>query len=154
VGERGWSGAGQVAIDPLSGQRLDARGRWPWGEVSDQDRLDPELWAPDTSWHAPLAILVALGALPPLDDGAWTPVALPEPALPWLPASLDGEPPPLGPTLDALPLEDDRLTRALIVALLRGGSGLDDALVLRVELDEAFSAPRLPPGLRLPSLRE
>lgn len=154
VGDRGWSGAGVVAIDPLSGQRLDARGRWPWGDAVDEDRLDPDLWAPDTPWHAPLKVLVALGALPELDSGRWTPIDAIEPALPWLPASLDGEAPPLGPPPDALPLDEDPLTRALIVELLRGGAGVDGDLVLRVILDDAFRAPHLPPGVRLPRLLE
>ncbi len=150
----GWSGAGEVALDPLSGLRLDGRGRWPWAETLTDSRLDPELWAPEGPWSAPLALLEALGALPPVDDGSWVPIEVREPALGWLPASLDGEAPPLGPDPASLPLEDDPLTNAILLAVLRGQPGTPPHLPLAVAMEESLDLPWLPPGISLPGLDE
>ncbi len=154
VQRESWSGPGTIAIDPLSGERLDGLGRWPWGETSEPTRLDPAVWAQETPWHAPLALLEALGALPPIDDAAWTRVETPSPALSWLPASLDAAEPPLGPDPASLPLEEDPLTNAIILGLLRGESGIEPGLPLRVVLEDAFDAPTLPPGISTPRLTE
>lgn len=150
----GWRGAGEVAVDPLGGARLDARDRWPWGEEPGADRLDPERWAPDSAWHAPLRLLEALGGLEPIDAGRWHALADPEPALGWLPASLDRERAPLGPDPASLPLDEDPLTAAILLRLVEGKRPLETGFVLDVALREAVDLPRLPPGVPAPTLRE
>jgi hypothetical protein len=145
-------GTGAVAWDPVTGERLDRWRPGPWASHAGVSPLDPEPWQPESPWHRPLDLLLALGALAPVDEGEWT-APRPRPsALAWLPASLDGEPPPLGPAPDALPLAEDPVTQAFLDAILPGGSPPDADLVARTVLAGAVPLPRLPPGLAVPGL--
>lgn len=144
-----------VALDPVSGQRTDGLSALPWqADWPRQDAgpgaLDPAPWAATGPWSTPLRLLVAMGELPSPVPGTWTALPPEASALPWLPASLDGAEPPLGPPLEALPLDEDPLTTAWILACLAGSPPPDADLAARTLAARELALPWLPPGLRLP----
>lgn len=145
------SGPGSIAVDPLSGRALDGADRWPWASAAAGSRLDPTPWLPESSWGRPVEILAALGVLPPLDDDAWVALPAPAPALSWLPAALDGVDPPFGLSPLSLPLDEDPITEALVLAVLPGAAPPDPDLVLRAVLSAEVERIHLPPGLLPPS---
>ncbi|MFT5682647.1 MAG: YD repeat-containing protein [Myxococcota bacterium] len=145
---------GGAALDPVSGGRLDGLPSLPWTArpVHADPRavsLDPEPWAPQNSWGEPLVILSLLGELAPVDVGAWMAVDPAPGAVYWLPPSLEGGQPPLGPDGSDLPLTEDPITEALIRALLPGGTLPEPSLVLEAILDEEREPLGIPPGVSL-----
>jgi YD repeat-containing protein len=145
---------GGAALDPVSGGLLAGHAALPWSPRTVQGdpraiSLDPEPWAPQNGWGEPLTILSALGELAPVDPGEWMD-GNPEPAaVYWLPPSLDGGSPPLGPDAGDLPLSADPITEALIRALLPGGTAPTPQLVLDAILDEEREVLGIPPGIEL-----
>ncbi len=144
-----------VALDPLSGQRIDGLSPWAWQPTplfaeGDVARLDPTPWRAQALWSEPLALLRALGEIEEPVDGRF--VALPGDGSPHpqLPRGLEQPEPPLGPPLQALPLDLDPLTEALLLAALPGGTAPDPDLAIRVLLADELDLPWLPPGLQVP----
>ena len=147
-----------VATDPVSGARTDGQQGWPWQVRSirsdgSEARIDPSHWSPRSPWSAPLALLTALGELPPIDDGPWW---TPKPsisAVPWLPDALDGAVPPLGVAPHAIPMASlDAITASWLMAVLQADAEPDLAMPVRAVLDEELRLPWLPPGLKIPGL--
>lgn len=145
-----------VAIDPVSGARLDGLRSWPWVDEAmrasgSTAAMDPEAWQAGAGpWGNPLRLLVAMGQIEDPEGGDWLELPTEGSALAWLPASLDGMSPPLGPSLDALPLAEDPLTDAWILACLPGGREPDSEELARLMLAAELDLPWLPPGTRLP----
>jgi len=149
---------GAVALDPVSGQRVDGVKAWPWEPEGMRLRVaahpaDPGPWAPETVWGRPLDILEDLGVLRPIEDEAWTVLEGTPVAHFSVPASLDVAEPPLGPDREAIPMgEEDPLTDALLRSLLPGGEVFGPqgpaAALIGAELD----LPWLPPGWVIPGL--
>jgi YD repeat-containing protein len=150
------SGDGRC-LDPLLGQSTSGLLPWPWAHDRSSERalLDPAAWAPEGSWHDPVALLVSLGELrlPRLPEALPT-VADPEPAVAWLPASLDRSPaavelPELvvgrigGATED-----EERLLRLLVAHLLTDAGPLPAAILPGALLDLP-SFVDLPPELAI-----
>ena len=149
---------GSRAFDPLSGEPIDGDLGLPWSPAGirterRRTRLDPELWAPDSPWHDPVALLFALGAIPSFEgeDEAWSPGKAPDPAVGWLAASLDDARPPLGPAPWDLPLALDPMSQRWLAAAMGEGREPDLNLLAASLLDEDLAVRPLP-GLRLPGL--
>lgn len=145
---------GGRAFDPLDGQPIDGWATWPWSGLPlrgdpELASLDPAAWAPESAWWNPLALLQDLDQLGDIDVGGWWEPA-PARAFEGLPAGIQGARPPLGPSLPALPLEDDRLTVALLTSLLPGGSPLDGDALLSLILEDDAAELNVLPGLRVP----
>ncbi|RME22834.1 MAG: hypothetical protein D6798_14855, partial [Deltaproteobacteria bacterium] len=144
-----------LALDPVSGQRVDGLRPWPWQvpplfEGRGVDPLDPSPWQPTSPFGDPLSLLVAMDELEPPVDGTFLTVGPRPPELPALPGGMSTPDPPLGPPLSALPVDLDPLAAAVLRAALDGGAPLDADFVLRVELAEELGLPWLPPGLPVP----
>ncbi|NOY24311.1 MAG: RHS repeat protein, partial [Oligoflexia bacterium] len=144
-----------TALDPLSGQRTDGLQPLPWQIVpfyqdGSPAELDPAPWEPNPTWQQPLRLLVAMGELADPMPGPWTLLPALPIATPVLPASLDQIEPPLGPPLDALPIAEDPLTTAWLLACLPGAAPPDADLAARTILSTVLSLPWLPPGVDLP----
>lgn len=58
--------------------------------------------------------------------------------------------PPLGPPLDALPLGEDALTTAFLLAALPGGRPPGPELAARALVEAELELPWIPPGVELP----
>ena len=145
---------GGAALDPVSGGLLTGPTGLPWSPRTVQAdpraaALDPKPWAPQNGWGEPLTILSALGELAPIDTGAWMEGNPAPAAVYWLPPSLDGGRPPLGPDAEDLPLSADPITEALIRALIPGGTAPTPQLVLDAILDEEREVLGIPPGIDL-----
>ena len=145
---------GITAIDPVSGARLDGLEPLPWvpraaRQEPQSHALDPSRWAPQHQWGEPLAILTAMGELAPIDTGRWMSGDAAEPAVYWLPPSLEGGLPPLGPRSSDLPLSEDPITEALVRALLPGGTTPTPTLVLNSILAEERELLDIPPEIPL-----
>lgn len=150
------SGDGR-SLDPLLGQSTSGLLPWPWAHDRSSERalLDPASWAPEGSWHDPVALLVSLGELrlPRLPEALPT-VAAPEPALAWLPASLDQSPPVVqGPGRPVGRIggmtEDEEQLLQLLVAHLLDDAGPLPASILPGALLELPAFADLPPELAL-----
>jgi hypothetical protein len=154
-----------VALDPATGQRSDGLAAWPWAGLpagidsgawasGAPDALDPSPWEATGPWRAPLRLLVALGELADPVGGTWTALPAPSPELPWLPVGLEHQEqagaPPLGPPLDALPLGEDALTTAFLLAALPGGRPPGPELAARALVEAELELPWIPPGVELP----
>lgn len=149
---------GAIAVDPVGGRRVDGLSIWPWaplpvrGTRNAVDLRDPAPWLPEAPWADPLALLGALGVVPPVDGGSWWQPGREVPALAWLPAAADGVLPPLGPGPGALPLSEDRLTRCALAAVMPGGAPLDPLDPLAAILWDEIELSGLPPGVIVPGL--
>ncbi|MEC8191762.1 MAG: hypothetical protein VX944_09995 [Myxococcota bacterium] len=150
--------SGPMALDPVSGQRVDGVLGWPWtvaapGAVVGSHGADPGPWAPVGEWTEPLRLLTDLGVIEPVVPENWTRVGPSPAALEGLPASMDGAPPPLGPEREMVPLEtDDPITAWLIQCLLPGGAAPDtDGFVAALVASEV-RLPWVPPDVTIPGL--
>jgi YD repeat-containing protein len=150
-----------VAIDPISGQRVDGWLGWPWAGPSplvaapDRDELDASVWAPESPWSKPVSLLVAVGVLPDIDDESWAvsmPLEAGDRAVPWLPLGLEGGAPPLGPAPGALPFDEDPIANRVLQALLPMGTALEPHDLQHAIIGPDLRLPWLPPGLVLPGL--
>ena len=145
---------GITAIDPVSGGRLDGLNQLPWGPRTARQRpqgdaLDPSRWAPRNHWGDPLGILTAMGELAPVDGEGWMTGPEPAPSVYWLPPSLEGGLPPIGPRSTDLPLSEDPITEALVRSLLPGGLAPTPTLVLDTILAEERESLDIPPEIPL-----
>jgi YD repeat-containing protein len=145
---------GGTAIEPVSGGRLDGLTTLPWATRSVRadpraTALDPEPWAPQARWGEPLAILTAFGELASVDAGDWLAVDPLASAVYWLPPSMEGGQPPLGPAAGWLPMAEDPITEALLRAILPGGTPPAPGIVLDAVLDEEREVHGIPPGIYL-----
>ncbi len=149
---------GARAVDPVGGRDPDGLGTWPWAPLpvptlgAGAALRDPRPWAPESPWADPLRLLVALGALAPVDRADWWTPAPEASALPWLPDDLDGVRPPLGPAPGALPISLDPVTRCVVAAALPGGSPLAADTPLLQILSDEIDLNGLPPGVVVPGL--
>jgi YD repeat-containing protein len=149
---------GARAVDPVSGRAVDGLSTWPWaplpvrGTRNPADLRDPDAWAPEGPWADPLALLGALGVLPPVDGGRWWTPAEEPPAVSWLPAATDRPAPPLGPGPGALPLQEDLLARCAVSAALPGGQPLHPLDPLAAIISDEIALDGLPPGIVVPGL--
>ncbi len=144
-----------LALDPVSGQRIDGLRPWPWQpagllEGAAVDPLDPTPWQPTSPWDQPLDLLQALGELDAPVGGDFLVVDPAPPPLPALPGGLSDRDPPLGPPLSALPLSLDPLATVVLRSALPGGEPLDADVVVRTQLAEELALPWLPPGIAVP----
>jgi YD repeat-containing protein len=147
------------ALDPVTGQptgappvrwpwsptgwpRPDAAAPWPEPDGAATVAWDPEAWAPEGPWGSPLALLVALGEIPP-DEPTFEAEEPPAP-LPWLPAGLEGPAPP------GWPLAVDPVTAVVLRAAMRPCTPIAEAALLRALLGD-LALPRPVPGLGWPA---
>jgi len=151
---------GAVALDPVSGQRVDGHTGWPWSaftpwSFSPQHAADPGPWAPTSRWSDPLSMLMDLGVLKPVVEGDWRAVTEVTPAFEGLPASIDGASPPLGPDRETVPFEtDDPITEWLVQCLLPGGSAPSTDGLVGALISSELALPWLPPDVEIPGLEE
>lgn len=140
-------------LDPIAGQNLDGSLAWPWASSGDSERsvLDPAGWAPESPWHDPVGMLVAMGqiAAPWIDAGLAMPRV--DPAVEWLPPSLDASVDPLD--VNVLPVgslsmvdpADEAIVMAVLEHLIHDGGPLPASI-----LPGGFIGPidvgGLPPG--------
>ena len=151
---------GDTALDPVGGQPTSGRTAWSWEASSPRGpvgraHLDPDGWAPRGLWHDPARLLEAMGEIQPVVSTPWRQLPAADRAFPWLPATLEGPPPPLGPPRWSVPLEDESIVEDLILAMLPGAGPIDPTLLVRGALarepDLDLSAA-LPPGTQIPGL--
>lgn len=149
---------GAVALDPVSGQRVDGHMGWPWSVVrpwsfSPDHAADPGPWAPTSRWSEPLTMLTDLGVLKPVVEGDWRAVTQPPSVFEGLPTSVDGAAPPLGPDREMVPLErDDPITEWLVHCLLPGGSAPSTDGLVGALISSEMALPWLPPDVEIPGL--
>jgi YD repeat-containing protein len=142
------------ALDPLSGHPVTGLSRWPWlaREVvysGENDWLDPSGWMPKDPWSDPVGLLMDLGLVDLGASEGWTRTEATEPAISWLPSSIDAYPPPIGPWPGDLPLSEDPITTAFLLSALPGNKALDPGDPLEVILQDELASEDLPPGLEL-----
>lgn len=149
---------GAQALDPVSGQHVGERLRWPWEvrqprEIDGVRHLDPSVWAPRGPWHQPLQLLVALGEVDLPEAGGGVTLLEPPPAVPWLPMGLDRVPSPLGGSPWVLDIDEDPLVERLVEGILPGAPPLEPTWLLPVLLSDLSALwEELPPGLSVPGL--
>lgn len=144
------------ALEPAGAERTDGTLDWPWVVDDGHPRvmrsvIDPSGWSAEGPWGDPLALAVELGVV---DLPATTAGTLGEPALTWLPASLDAPPVPAGPIPGAIDLDGElEPLVSRIVAHVQTGEGPVDWRVLTGPLVDADrELGWLPPGLSVPGL--
>ncbi len=157
------------SLDPVTGRTTALLPfRWPWDNSAgihgnwDASWLpidgsvlvdwDPAYWAPEGPWAEPLKLVVEMSLVPAPIQGEWMALT-PAPApLPWLPASLEANAPPLGPGPRDLPLDLNPLESLLIRTASRppGILSTDDIVkaLLQHDLD---TMPRPLPGVQWPA---
>ncbi|MCB9794726.1 MAG: hypothetical protein H6741_18600 [Alphaproteobacteria bacterium] len=115
--------------------QLDGATSPPWA---------PGPWLPDSPFADPLSLLIALGELEAPLGADWTALGAEPPPLPWLPQDAATPPPLLAPYIDGLPEALDPLTRAAVLAGLRGGGPVDEQALLQALLEaELVDQPAL-----------
>jgi len=141
------------AWDPVSGTRTGATWRPPWAPREEAPgsfpALDgasdpwwsPDVWAADTVWGDPLALMVALQILEPAVEGDWVTLQEAAPALPWLPGSSAGGAAPLGVAEGSIPFDHapDPLVVAALVAASHPVQSVDSATLIRSVLAEELA---------------
>ena len=157
------------ARDPLSGLPTSTRGEiLPWGAVgwpSPEERTswptldgstattwDPAPWEHEGPWSDPLGLLVSLGEVqPPLTGSWWQPIP-PAAPLPWMPASLEGGPPTILPSLGALPLEEPPAATYFLRAAMPPAEPVSSDALLQVLLERDLGElPTGWPGITQPN---
>jgi len=142
------------ALTPWSGTGWpspDASVVWPSVDGAASVDWDPDHWSSEGPWDQPLSLLVTLGLLPaPTGTSWWSPAPAVAP-LPWMPASLSGEAPPLGPRPGAWPLQADPVVSAILAAIARPTRPIDERSLTQALLQpDLRQLPRPLPGLPLP----
>jgi hypothetical protein len=146
--------SGGIALDPLSGHPVSGHRRWPWQlrEVvysQGNSWMDPDHWDAGDVWSDPIGLMMDLGAVNLGNEEAWTRRMPSEPALRWLPSSVDASDPPIGPHPRDLPLAEDPITTAFLLSAMPGSFPLDVGDPLEVILQAELRVEDLPPGLEL-----
>ena len=142
------------ALDPLSGHPVSGLHRWSWQPRQlvysrDNEWMDPTGWMPSDPWSSPVELLMQVGMIHLGAPEGWTRQAGSEPAVSWLPASVDSYRPPIGPAPGDLPLEEDPVTTSFLLSALPGAQPVDAGDPLEVILQHELEAEDLPPGLEL-----
>jgi YD repeat-containing protein len=149
---------GSVAIDPVSGERVDGMQRWPWAvhgavDVDIADRWDTSVWSPEGPWSNPMQMLTEMGELPKIEAGRWMRLGADPVGFYGVAESLDGVVQPLGPAMDAVPLDvEDPITMALLRSVLPGGDAPDALTPAAALIGAEIDLPWMPPGWVIPGL--
>jgi YD repeat-containing protein len=146
-----------VAIDPVSGQRVDGWTGWPWSARSvraptTNEQLDPTPWLATCAWGDPIDLLVGLGVVRPPTDAPTVRVLSDGPVLVGMPNGLEGGRPPMGPSLDAIEIGLGPVADLLVAAMLRGEGEVAPDEMLALVLADDLALGWLPPGVDVPGL--
>jgi len=146
-----------VAIDPVSGQRVDGWTGWPWSARSvraptTNEHLDPSPWVATSAWAHPVDLLVGLGIIRSPIDESTVRVLADEPVLVGTPLGLDGGRPPIGPPIDAVEIGLGPVLDLVVATMLRGDPELSPDVLLSVALADDLDVGWLPPGVEVPGL--
>jgi hypothetical protein len=146
-----------VAIDPVSGQRVDGWTGWPWSARSvrastTNEHLDPSPWIAISAWAHPVDLLVGLGIVRAPIDQATVRVLADESVLVGIPMGLDGGSPPIGPPIDALEIGLGPVLDLVVATMLRGEPELSPDVMVSVALADDLDLGWLPPGVEVPGL--